>query len=68
MRMARSRSEMNLAIADLARTGGTHDGLDDLVDERILDRHLDPRLRHEIDDVLAPAIELRMTPAAGRNP
>src|SRR5262249_59021492 len=54
----------DLAVADLAGLRGADDGLDHLVDEIAAHRHLDARLRHEVDHVLGAAVELGVTALA----
>src|SRR5438445_2043242 len=51
----------DLAIADLARARGFHDGVDRLLHEGVADDHLDLHFGQEIDDVFGAAIELRVT-------
>src|SRR5580658_3024521 len=46
----------NLAVADLPRFGGLHDGFNDLIDQVAADRDLDAGLRHEVDHVFSAAI------------
>src|SRR5690606_1798487 len=50
----------DLAVADLAGTGGVLDRLDGLVDQLVDDRRLELDLGQEVDDVLGAAIELGM--------
>src|ERR1700733_3333570 len=50
----------NLAVADLAGLGGLHHRFHDLVHELGAHRDFDARLRHEINDVLGPAVEFGM--------
>src|SRR6185503_122560 len=50
----------HLAIADRARTRGPRDGFQYLLDERVRHSRFDLRLRHEVDRVLGPAVELGM--------
>src|SRR5712691_8447450 len=50
----------DLAVADLARTRGLHDGLERLLHKGVADDHLDLHLGQEIDDIFGAAIELRV--------
>src|SRR5205823_6403307 len=51
----------DLAVADLPRIGGFFDGLDDAIEQVVLDRRLDLDLRQKIDDVFRAAIQLGMS-------
>src|SRR3569833_7483 len=50
----------NLAVADLPRFGGLHDGIDDLVDQVAAYRDLVAGLGYEVDHVFGAAIQLGM--------
>src|SRR5690348_5644846 len=51
-------SDENLAVTDLPGLGRLQNGLDDLVDQVGAHGHFDPRLRHEVHDVLRAAVQL----------
>ena len=55
------RGDKDLAVPDLARTGGCFNGLDGLFDEIVRDGRFDTKLGQEIDGILSTAIELGMT-------
>src|SRR4026207_2278711 len=50
----------HLAVADRARARGPRERLQSLLDERVRHSRFDLRLRHEVDRVLGPAVELGM--------
>jgi len=43
-------------------------GFDHLVDQRLLDRDFDARLRHEIDDIFGATVQLGVAAADARTP
>jgi len=50
----------NLAVADAAGAGGVLDRFDDIIDEAVLDHHLDLHLGQEVDHIFGAAVELGM--------
>ena len=48
----------NLAVADAPGARGVLDRLDDIVDEAVLDHHLDLHLGQEVDHIFGAAVEL----------
>src|SRR5271169_3484711 len=59
----------NFSVPDLAGFGRLHDRFDHDIDEFIIDRDLDFRLRHELNDILGSAINLGVSalPAKAAN-
>ncbi len=51
----------DLAVTDLAGTGGLLDGFDHLVEDAVLDRGLDLHLGQEIDNILGAPVQLGVT-------
>src|SRR5205823_11900043 len=58
------RGDEDLAVPDPAGAATLDDGLDGFRDPLVRDQHGDLHLGEEIDDVLRPAVELRVTPLA----
>src|SRR5215208_1758638 len=50
----------NLAVADTPGSGGILDRLDDVLDEAVLDHHLDLHLGQEVDHIFGAAVQLGM--------
>src|SRR5207244_2357334 len=59
------RGDEDLAVPDPSGAGTLDDGLDGFRDPLVRDQHGDLHLGEEVDDVLRPAVELRVTPLAG---
>src|SRR5262245_27599695 len=57
----------NLAVADATGLGGLFDGLDHLADLPVGHHHLDLNLRHEINHVGRPAIDLFLAAGAAKS-
>ena len=58
----------DLAVADLAGPGRLDDCLDDLFRNGFVDGEFDLGFRQKINDVLGPAVELRVAALAARSP
>src|ERR1700742_3920721 len=52
------RSHPDLPVTDLAGPGHCDDRVDDPLDKLVVDHHVDAHLRHEVDRVLGPTVDL----------